>query len=952
MTHSDPNAPVALTNRRLLKMKTKTLLCSLLAATLGSLIPSTFAAPYTFIEGYTVLDETTSPGIGSNLGQTCAAERDIAVDSARNIIYIGRGNIINSASPTDGRSTTIQGLAAIVIANNANGAYTDTGLIVAAANQPALSFHQALAYDPTADKLFVFGGGAVATPVLFSAPGGTLGGAPAGGDTGATNGILLKEFQVATNQDSAAASTTSRGGTPRNLAIRTSGGVTTAYLAMGNHAQAWSNDEGNLASATYPWRRLWDTLRFPLSTNVNNRVATGGSSVNGIAVDDEGNCFVNQQNGVGGAHIWMVPANVASLTTNLQFLDFADRAIGGTNTSVDAVVLPLIPQVASGLDNGDSQGITYFRAADGRKGLFVSDVNTTSNLRGITRWTFDNQASTNANGAPFLGAVILDGLGANQPASGQDTILKTMRLKTATAGQTQPGGTGSGSNILLYNDVNSITNPSVLYFSALVTDTNKGQTIPTACLGKIAIPALPAAPSVPAVVNGPQSQTAFQGAFVTFSVTATGFGTLKYQWKFNDTNLNTTNIIANATNSSLLVTNLQFTNAGNYFVVVTNTFGATSSTNAVLTIVPSLLTGAQSSLWSLAPGNRTYLANDDAQRGLAYNPVSGNVLIISRTPTNGVHILNSTNGADLGTLNVSVVSQGTYLLNMIGVADDGAVYAANLSLAQSGDQTFKIYRWADDSTNTIPTLAYADSPLVGRIGDTLAVRGSGANTEILAASRNGTQVVLFNTADGVNFNANTIDVTTAPAGGFAGLGLAFGKGETFWAKSSGFFLRQVAFDLNAGTNGIINAFTNLANTVINIGVDTSNDLLAGIANRGTTPDNLELFDIQNLSNEPVLLDQDFFATGNFNGNATGSVAFDVAGGRIFALDSDNGIAAFKVVARLHTTPSGNSVTFTWTGPSALQSATTLTGPWTNVPGAASGYTIASPTSTVFYRLAR
>ena len=45
-----------------------------------------------------------------------------------------------------------------------------------------------------------------------------------------------------------------------------------------------------------------------------------------------------------------------------------------------------------------------------------------------------------------------------------------------------------------------------------------------------------------------------------------------------------TNQIPNATNSSLTLTNLQFTNAGSYSVIVTNSFGSITSNPANLSI--------------------------------------------------------------------------------------------------------------------------------------------------------------------------------------------------------------------------------------------------------------------------------------------------------------------------------------------------------------------------------
>src|SRR5438309_1171195 len=57
-------------------------------------------------------------------------------------------------------------------------------------------------------------------------------------------------------------------------------------------------------------------------------------------------------------------------------------------------------------------------------------------------------------------------------------------------------------------------------------------------------------------------------------------------------------------------------------------------------------------LWKLGPGDRPYLTTDNTQRGVAYNPVTGHVLLVNRSGGTSVPILDAQTGADLGTLDV------------------------------------------------------------------------------------------------------------------------------------------------------------------------------------------------------------------------------------------------------------------------------------------------------------
>ncbi len=101
-------------------------------------------------------------------------------------------------------------------------------------------------------------------------------------------------------------------------------------------------------------------------------------------------------------------------------------------------------------------------------------------------------------------------------------------------------------------------------------------------------------PVAPGIIVPPQSLVVGKGSNATFTVTADGTAPFSYQWFFNSTN------IFGATNVSFTRTNVQTTNTGNYFVVVTNVAGSVTSSVAVLALsflddfdsysVPSVLT--------------------------------------------------------------------------------------------------------------------------------------------------------------------------------------------------------------------------------------------------------------------------------------------------------------------------------------------------------------------------
>jgi purine nucleoside phosphorylase len=83
----------------------------------------------------------------------------------------------------------------------------------------------------------------------------------------------------------------------------------------------------------------------------------------------------------------------------------------------------------------------------------------------------------------------------------------------------------------------------------------------------------------PAITTQPLSQTVTQGLNATFSVVASGTAPFSYQWQFSGTD------VAGATNATLVVTNVQLVQAGNYGVTVTNPWGTAASVPAFLTVV-------------------------------------------------------------------------------------------------------------------------------------------------------------------------------------------------------------------------------------------------------------------------------------------------------------------------------------------------------------------------------
>jgi hypothetical protein len=88
--------------------------------------------------------------------------------------------------------------------------------------------------------------------------------------------------------------------------------------------------------------------------------------------------------------------------------------------------------------------------------------------------------------------------------------------------------------------------------------------------------------SVPMILMPAQTQTAEAGATVQITLNAAGDPPLAYQWYLNGTN------VLSCTTSNLVMTNILFSEAGTYTVVVSNLLGAVTSAPVVLDVIAAV----------------------------------------------------------------------------------------------------------------------------------------------------------------------------------------------------------------------------------------------------------------------------------------------------------------------------------------------------------------------------
>jgi Immunoglobulin domain/Regulator of chromosome condensation (RCC1) repeat/Immunoglobulin I-set domain/NHL repeat len=130
--------------------------------------------------------------------------------------------------------------------------------------------------------------------------------------------------------------------------------------------------------------------------------------------------------------------------------------------------------------------------------------------------------------------------------------------------------------------VSGTSTPSLVISNLLVADASGYRVIVTNASGSVtsAVATLTLL-GPPSISVQPVGRTVPAGTNVSFSVTASGLAALFYQWRSNQTE------VAGRTNSSLSLTNVQSANSGDYDVVITNIYGAITSSVATLAVLPA-----------------------------------------------------------------------------------------------------------------------------------------------------------------------------------------------------------------------------------------------------------------------------------------------------------------------------------------------------------------------------
>jgi Immunoglobulin domain len=318
--------------------------------------------------------------------------------------------------------------------------------------------------------------------------------------------------------------------------------------------------------------------------------------------------------GTFSGNVWTPPSTAGTYTITATSAENPAVSVSTTATISAPVITaqPVSKNVCSGTSQSLSVAANY---ATSYQWLFngnqlgittptLTFPNPTSAENGNYSCTVTNLAGSVSSNVVKLNVVTPTTLTiTSNPASVSVYTTQTATFSVAANGtgtlsyQWYTGAPGSGTAIsgatssTFTTGALTAANSGTTYY-ATVTDTNCTGTTVTSGAATLTVSAADSAVP-PTIVVQPTGQTATVGGTATFSVTASGSGTLAYQWyrvAYSSTELSAPTVgvlISGATSSTYTVpaSNTAQSNDGdNYYVVVTNAYGQAVSSRVVLAV--------------------------------------------------------------------------------------------------------------------------------------------------------------------------------------------------------------------------------------------------------------------------------------------------------------------------------------------------------------------------------
>ena len=257
--------------------------------------------------------------------------------------------------------------------------------------------------------------------------------------------------------------------------------------------------------------------------------------------------------------------------------------------------LPTAPSITSQpksqtVNTGSS--VTFSVTATGTEPLSYQWYKNSSAISGATKSSYTiNSVTTGDAGSYYV--VVSNDLGTATSSTATLTVNVPVTLSSITINGSSSVNVGSTATYTCTATYSNGTTKTVTptwsvspttYASITSAGVLTGKAVGTATVkatyeGKTATKNVTVNAVKPTITTQPKSQTVNEGSSVTFSVVATGTAPLSYQWYKGSSK------ISGATGSSYTISSAKSSDAGSYYVVVSNTAGSVTSTTVTLTVI-------------------------------------------------------------------------------------------------------------------------------------------------------------------------------------------------------------------------------------------------------------------------------------------------------------------------------------------------------------------------------
>ena len=319
-------------------------------------------------------------------------------------------------------------------------------------------------------------------------------------------------------------------------------------------------------------------------------------------------------------------------------------------------------------------------------------------------------------------------------------------LSFSPASGTLPGGGSIGVNASVNSPATSFAAGS---YTATVWFTNTSDNFAQRRVFNLLV-VLP-----PSITSQPTNQSLIEGQTATFAVTTAADSQLAYQWWVNNgsnsTALQNTSRIQGVNAATLTIADVTDSDAAAYFVVVSNVAGMMTSSNAILTLVPSL------PVIEVPPADALALPGDVARFTVT---AVGSFPLSYQWKFNGTNLINEgvTAGANSNSLAISNVSSGWSGVYTVIISNSLGTNSASASLVvlpvtATNAALNNLFSFAGGSggenpyaglmTNrNLPTVFFGSTLQGGTDGDGVIYR--------MTTNGSATPIVSFTSANGAN----------------------------------------------------------------------------------------------------------------------------------------------------------------------------------------------------------